>query len=201
VWGKNARITKALTYALMPLSTIPYYILAMTILYLFAIVIPIFPLGGVSTAGSAGGFTLSAFLDVAKHAMLPILSIVLSLAGFWALSMRGIMATVLGEDYLLYAQARGLKSRRIFYSYATRNALLPQVTAFAIDIGMIISGSILVEIVFNYPGIGMVLYNALRTADYFVIQGVIMFIIVSVALVMLIVDLIYPKLDPRIKYE
>lgn len=200
VW-KSSRISRTFTYLLMPLSTIPYYILALILLYLFAILIPVFPLGGVSTAGSVGGFSLSTFLDVAKHAVLPILSVVLSLVGFWALSMRGIMATVLGEDYLLYAQARGLKPGRIFYGYATRNALLPQVTAFAIDVGMIISGAILVEIVFNYPGVGMVLYNALRTADYFVIQGVIMFIIVSVALVMLIVDLIYPKLDPRIKYE
>ena len=111
------------------------------------------------------------------------------------------MATVLGEDYLLYAQARGLRQRRIFLGYAVRNALLPQITAFAIDIGRVISGAVLVEIVFNYPGIGMVLFNALRAADYFVIQGVVMFIIVSVAVVMLIVDLIYPKIDPRIKYE
>ncbi len=201
VWGKNKKFLKKVVYFMMPFSSIPYYILALMLLYIFAILVPVLPIGGVATAGSVGGFTLSALLDVVKHAILPIMSVVLSLVGFWALSMRGAMATVLGEDYLLYAQARGLKPKRIFYSYAMRNAMLPQVTAFAIDIGKVISGAVLVEIIFNYPGVGNVLYNALRNADYFVIQGVVMFIVVSVAVVMFIVDLIYPKLDPRIRYE
>jgi peptide/nickel transport system permease protein len=151
--------------------------------------------------GAVGGLSWAAFVDIAKHAALPIFSVALSLIGFWALSMRGIMATVMGEDYLTYANARGLRLSRIFSRYAVRNAILPQITAFAIDVGKIISGAVLVEIIFNYPGIGYVLYNALRTADYFVIQGVIMFIILSVALTTLIIDLVYPKLDPRIRYE
>lgn len=201
VWGKTPKLLKGLVYALMPFSVIPYYILALLMLYCFAIYIPIFPLGGTMTAGSVGGYTFAAFLDLARHAALPILSVAVSLIGFWALSMRGIMATVMGEDYLTYAHARGLKKSRIFSQYAMRNALLPQVTAFAIDIGRIISGAVLVEIIFNYPGIGTVLYNALRTADYFVIQGVVFFIIISVALTTLLIDLVYPKLDPRIKYK
>ena len=128
------------------------------------------------------------------------MSIVLAVVGFWALSMRGIVATVTGEDFLTYARAKGLKERRIFARYAMRNAMLPQVTALAIDLGRMISGQVLVEIIFNYPGVGWVLYNALRTADYFVIQGVVMFLIVSVALATLLVDLLYPFLDPRIRY-
>lgn len=200
-WGKTPKMLRGAVYLLMPLSTVPYYILAMLLMYLLAIINPIFPITGATTIGAAGGVTLATIVDVVKHAALPVLSVALSLIGFWALSMRGIMATVLGEDYLTYAQARGLKPSRIFMKYGVRNAILPQFTAFAIDLGKIISGAVLVEIIFNYPGIGYVLYNALRTADYFVIQGVIMFIIVSVALTTLIIDFIYPKLDPRIRYE
>jgi len=106
-----------------------------------------------------------------------------------------------GEDYLTYAYAKGLKETRIFGRYAVRNAMLPQVTALALDLGRMVSGAVLVEILFNYPGVGMVLFNALRTADYMVIQGVVMFIITSVALATLLVDLIYPLLDPRIMYQ
>lgn len=200
-WGKTPKLFRGAVYFLMPFSTIPYYILAMILMYLFAILNPIFPISGATTVGAAGGFTASTILDILKHAVLPVLSVALSLIGFWALSMRGIMATVLGEDYLTYANARGLKSSRIFMKYGVRNAILPQFTAFAIDLGKIISGAVLVEVIFNYPGVGYVLYNALRTADYFVIQGVIMFIIISVAFTTLIVDLVYPKLDPRIRYD
>ena len=200
-WKTTPKIARGLVYVIMPFSTIPYYVLAMILMYLLAIHNPVFPITGAISIGAAGGFNWATFMDIAYHAVLPILSVVVSLVGFWALSMRGIMTTVMGEDYLSYAEARGLRYSRIFRRYAIRNAILPQVTAFAIDIGKIISGSVLVEILFNYPGIGYVLYNALRTSDYFVIQGVIMFIIISVALTTLIVDLLYPRLDPRIRYE
>ncbi len=185
----------------MPLSSIPYYILAFILVYLLAMLIPLFPLTGTFTFGSVRGFDLPTLMDLAWHAALPVLSIALSLVGFWALSIRGTMTMVSGEDYLTYARLKGLKERRIFGRYAMRNALLPQVTALAIDLGRMISGAILVEIIFNYPGVGEVLFNALRDADYFVIQGVVMFIIVSVALATLIVDLLYPLLDPRIRYQ
>ena len=200
-WKKTPKIFRGLVYVLMPLSTVPYYVLALLLMYTLAIINPIFPISGTTTAGAAGGFTLAHIKDLVSHAVLPVLSIALSLIGFWALSMRGIMTTVLGEDYLNYAQARGLRSSRIFYHYGIKNAVLPQYTALAIDLGKIMCGSVLVEILFNYPGIGYVLYNALRTADYFVMQGVIMFIIITVALATLIMDLIYPKLDPRIQYD
>jgi peptide/nickel transport system permease protein len=163
--------------------------------------VPIFPLGGSFTVGSVRALNWATLKDLVVHAALPIISIALAVVGFWALSMRGSMTTVLGEDYLTYAHAKGLRPSRIFQRYAMRNALLPQVTALAIDLGRIVSGAVLVEIIFNYPGVGSVLYNALRTADYFVIQGVVMFVIVAVALATLILDLIYPILDPRIRYQ
>lgn len=200
-WKRTPRFFRGFIYVLMPFSTIPYYVLALLLMYLLAILNPIFPISGATTAGAMGGFTWDHFTDLAYHAVLPVLSVALSLIGFWALSMRGIMSTVLGEDYLSYAQARGLRTGHIFYHYGIRNAVLPQYTAFAIDLGKIMCGSVLVEILFNYPGIGYVLYNALRTADYFVMQGVIMFIIFTVSLATLFMDLIYPKLDPRIRYD
>jgi peptide/nickel transport system permease protein len=200
-WRTSPKLVKCLVYALMPLSSIPYYILALILVYTLAMTIPVFPLTGTFTLGSARGFDWPTIKDLALHSALPVLSIALSLVGFWALSMRGTMTMVLGEDYLTYARSKGLKETRIFGRYAMRNAMLPQFTALAIDLGRMISGAVLVEIIFNYPGVGEVLFNALRTADYFVIQGVVMFIIFSVALATLIVDLTYPILDPRIRYQ
>ena len=199
-WPQVPRGFRWLVYLTMPFSAVPYYLLALILVYLFALNWPLFPLGGAFTVGSTRGLDLATLGDLLRHATLPLLSVVLAVVGFWALSMRGIMTTVLGEDYLIYARARGLRPRRIFGHYAIRNAMLPQVTALAIDFGRLISGQVLVEIIFNYPGVGWVLYNALRTADFFVIQGVTLFMIFTVAVATLLLDLFYPLLDPRIRY-
>jgi len=199
-WPDLPRLFKYLIYILMPLSSIPYYLIALILVYLLAILVPVFPLSGSLTVGSVRGLNWDTMRDLIIHAALPIMSIALAVVGFWALSMRGSMLMVLGEDYLNYARAKGLRPIRIFHRYAIRNALLPQVTALAIDLGRMVSGAVLVEIIFNYPGVGLVLLNALKTADYFVIQSVVMFVIITVALATLIVDLIYPILDPRIRY-
>ena len=135
------------------------------------------------------------------HSTLPALSIILASIGFWALGMRAMMVTTQGEDYMTFAEAKGLKDRTLFCRYAIRNALLPQTTALALTLGHIVSGAVLVEVVFAYPGIGTVLYHAIREFDYFLIQGIIFLIIVSIALATLILDLIYPLLDPRITYR
>lgn len=199
-WDRSPRWVKWSVYLLMPVSVIPYYMLAMILLYLFAIIWPIFPLGGITTAGSVGGTTWTSFVDIISHAILPIASSAISLIGFWALSMRGSMVSEFSGPYLNYARARGLKPTRVFW-YATQNALLPQVTSLASNLGRVISGSILVEVIFSYPGVGQVLYTSIRNADYFVIQGIVLFIVISVALCNLIMDLLYPKIDPRISYE
>ena len=111
------------------------------------------------------------------------------------------MVTVLGEDYLTLAEAKGLRNRRIFLRYGVRNAILPQVTALTLSLGTVVSGSVLVEVIFGYPGIGFLLFNAIRTGDYFLIQGIVFILIISVAVAMFVVDMIYPLLDPRISYE
>ncbi len=197
-WPGSPRFLKSLSPALMVLSAIPYYLLALIILYLFAIWTGWFPLGGAYSQ-LPQRFDLMTLCDLVYHAFLPALSIVLAGVGFWALGMRGAMINVLGEDYLTLAEAKGLPKRRIFFAYAVRNAMLPQVTSLAIALGTAASGSVLVEVAFNYPGIGYLLYNALRSSDYFLIQGVAFFLVLTVALSVLILDLIYPLLDPRIQ--
>ena len=139
--------------------------------------------------------------ELIYHAILPALSIVLSSIGFWSLSMRGMMITVEGEDYITLAEAKGLPNGRVFIWYALRNALLPQTTALALSLGTILSGSLLVEIMFNYPGIGSALFSAITGFDYFVINGIVFMIVVAIALATLLLDLIYPLLDPRIRYQ
>ncbi len=140
-------------------------------------------------------------LDVAYHAILPALSILLAQMGGWALGMRAMMITTQGEDYMVFADAKGLSERTLFFRYAVRNAILPQVTGMALVLGNILSGAVLVEIIFQYPGIGSMLWRAIRETDYFVVQGVVFFSIVSIGLATLVLDLIYPLLDPRISYE
>jgi peptide/nickel transport system permease protein len=138
-------------------------------------------------------------MDVVRHALLPCLSITLGTIGFWALGMRSQMVSVLGEDYITFAEAKGLKPGRIFFRYGMRNALLAQVTALALHLGSVVSGAVLVEVIFNYPGLGSLLYKAIRGQDYFVIQGVVLMLIVALAVMLFLVDLIYPLLDPRIR--
>lgn len=198
-WPRSPRVVKNLAPLLMVLSAIPYYLLALILLYVFAVWTKLFPLGGAASSQSALGLDLASAIDVVRHAFLPALSIVLAGLGFWALGMRGAMINVLGEDYLTLAEAKGLRPHRIFFAYAMRNAMLPQVTSLAIALGTVASGSVLVEVAFNYPGIGYVLYNALRSSDYFLIQGVAFFLVLTVAVAVLLLELAYPLIDPRIE--
>ena len=156
--------------------------------------------GGFSTT-KIPNFSWDFALDILRHAILPAASIVLAQIGFWAMGMRSMMVTIRGEDYMLQAEAKGLKNSRVFYRYAIRNAILPQVTGLALNLGTIISGAILVEVVFGYPGVGGALLLAVRGFDWFVIQGIVFLVIISVAFTMLVIDLIYPLLDPRINYR
>ena len=110
-----------------------------------------------------------------------------------------MMVTTKGEDYMTLAEAKGLNSKRIFFNYGVRNAILPQVTALALSLSHIISGAILVEIVFSYPGIGSLLYQGIKAFDYFIIQGVVFIMVISSAFSMLLIDLIYPLIYPRVK--
>lgn len=198
------RAPRSLQYLLPPLfmfSVVPYYLFGLILVYLLAFQLRIFPMSGSSNYGVVTSFSFAFAADVVYHSILPALSIVLASVGFWALGMRAMMVSIAGEDYMLFADAKGLKSTRIFLRYAMRNALLPQTTTLALSLGTILSGALLVEIVFNYAGMGAVLFRAVSGFDYFTIYGVVFFIIVGVALATLALDLVYPLLDPRIRYN
>jgi peptide/nickel transport system permease protein len=201
-WPKTPRfIVNVLLPPFLTLSAVPYYMLALVLLWVLAFQFHVFPIFGAFTPGTIPDWSDPEFVkDVAVHMVLPALSIILSALGFWALGMRAMMITVQHDDFVQFAEAKGLKSRTVFFRYAARNALLPQVTALGITIGHILSGALLVEIVFSYPGIGNVLYHSIRFYDYFAIQGIVFGVIVSITLATLVLDLIYPKIDPRITY-
>lgn len=200
-WPRSPRFLQYLLPPLLTLSAVPYYLLGLILLYFFAFQAKWFPIFGGYTAGTMPSMTWEHALDIMRHSVLPALSIVLSSIGFWALGMRAMMTTVQGEDFITFAEAKGLKGSTLFLKYAIRNAFLPQVTALVLTLGHILSGAVLVEVVFAYPGIGTVLYRAIREYDYFVIQGIVFALIVSIALATFILDMIYPIVDPRITYR
>src|SRR5260370_8735126 len=156
------------------------------------------PSSGVSTPGhiSGAGFDLSYFLDIVYHSILPALSIVIAGIGGWVLGMRGMMVTVLGEDYLTLAEAKGLKDRRIFLRYAVRNAMLPQFTALAITLGYIVSGSVIVELIFSYPGLGYVLFRAISSNAFPFTQVTTFFPVLAIATPILTLPTLHPTSTP-----
>ena len=198
-WPRSGRLIRTLVPGLMVLASIPFYLLAMILIYLFAVAWRLFPPAGGASPTLIMRFDLASALDIVHHAMLPGLAIVLGSVGLWALGMRSQTVSVLGEDYITFAEAKGLSPRRVFFRYGIRNALLPQVTALALSLGHVVSGAVLVEVIFNYPGLGALLYNAVRGQDYFLVQGVVLMLILTLAVLLFIIDLIYPLLDPRIR--
>ena len=195
----RSKLLQGLVPVALVLYTIPYYILAIILIFLFAFLWPVFPITGAYTAGLHVELTPQFALDVLRHAALPALSIVLVSLGWWFLSMRSLIVMVKNEDFITWAEAKGLHGRRIFWAYAFRNALLPQVTGLALSLGQIVGGALVTETIFGYPGIGYLIFSSIKTLDYPVIQGSILLIVVSVATVNLIIDLVYPLIDPRIR--
>jgi peptide/nickel transport system permease protein len=183
---------------LVLLSAVPYFILGLVLLALFGLTWKLFPVAGGLAIASAPRFDLPTVGQIAYHAVLPAGSIVLASLGSWAVTMRGMLVGVLGEDFIMLAEAKGLPPRRIFFAYALRNALLPQLTQLALRVGTLVSGAILVEVIFAYPGLGYRLYVAIGEKDLFVIQGIVLLLTLSIALCMLVLDLAYPLIDPRV---
>jgi len=167
----------------------------------FAFGLRLFPFAGAYGRGIKPGVSWEFAASVVHHGFLPASAIVLVSMGFWALGMRAMMITTDGEDYMILAKAKGLRPRRIFWMYGVRNAVLPQVTALALSIGSLAGGSIIVEYIFTYPGMGYLLYQGIVNNDYSLIQGIVFILICGVATSVLIIDLLYPLIDPRITYE
>jgi peptide/nickel transport system permease protein len=199
-WKDTPTWVKYLLPLTMIWGVLPYYLLALLLLYALAFSTGLFPMSGAYDSGMAREFTWPFISNVIHHAILPALSIILSSLGLWALTMRGLMVNTIGEDYMLLAEAKGLPKRRILLWYAVRNAIPPELTHLAIALGHVVSGAILVEIIFGYPGLGYQLYQSIQNSDYTVIQGITLILAMSVGFAVLVIDLIYPRLDPRVTY-
>jgi peptide/nickel transport system permease protein len=200
-WRRTPAIVKNLLPISLTFTSVPFFMLGILLIYVFAYGLRWFDPNGAVGRGIETGFTLEYILSVIHHAILPAFAIVIASMGFWALGMRGMMITSEGEDYLILAQAKGLHPRRIFFRYAVRNAILPQVTALAISMGSVVGGSVLVEYIFAYPGMGYLLYQGIVNSDFNLIQGIVFVLILATSTAVLLIDLIYPMLDPRITYQ
>jgi peptide/nickel transport system permease protein len=197
-WPRAPRIFRDVMPLFIVLSAIPFYLVGLVLVYFLAFRWSWFPSSGGHDLTSLPAFSWAYARDVVSHALLPAFSIVVASIGFWAIGMRSMMVGVQGEDYMAFADAKGLRPRRIFFGYGMRNAILPQVTALALSLGRIITGSVLVETVFAYPGIGTLLFESIKLSDFFTIYGCVLVLVLATGLSMIVVDLLYPLLDPRV---
>ncbi|MEL6587373.1 MAG: ABC transporter permease [Pseudomonadota bacterium] len=200
-WDRTPKLARVAIPAAMVFTSIPPILSGLLLMWIFAAKLRWFPLTGSYGLTVEPGWDWAFISSVISHGTLPALSIVIVTFGFWALGMRGLMITVQGEDYVKLAEAKGLRPRYILYKYMIRNAILPQITAFALKIGLLVAGQVLVERIFAYNGMGKLLYDAILNQDFPVIQGVSFVIILLTALSVFIVDLIYPLIDPRIRHD
>ncbi len=199
IWRRKSAWLARIVPLFMILAAIPFYLVGLVLVYVFSLSLGWFPPARGYGVGVNMDWSWTAIGNVIYHAILPAMSIVLAAIGIWALSMRGMMVTVQGEDYMNFARAKGLSNRRMFWRYAVRNAITPQITTLVLAFGTIVGGAILVERVFVYPGIGTLLYNSVLLVDYFLIFGCVFILILTVAVSLMILDLLYPLLDPRIR--
>lgn len=178
-------------------SSVPYFWVGLLAILLFAVTSKVFPAAGGYTAGLTPSFTWPFIVSVIEHAALPILTIVISSISGWIIGMRNMMVTVSSEDYVTVAHAKGLSDRKVMNSYAARNAILPQISGFALSLGFIVGGTLVMEMVFSYPGIGYTLYLAVQAKDYPLMQGIFLIITLSVLAANVLADMLYAVLDPR----
>lgn len=196
-WRRGGWLDAIAPPLLLFLGAFPFFWLAMLMLFLFGFTLGWSPVRHAYDDHVVPGFSLGFLTSVLTHAFLPAITIVVATVGSWMLDMRNTMMSVLGEDYITLAHAKGLRPRRVMFRYAARNALLPNITSFGMALGFVLSGSLLTEIVFSYPGQGYLLIQAVRSLDYPLIQGLFLTITFAVLAANLLVDLIYVCLDPR----
>lgn len=198
-WRRGGVVDSFLPPILIFVGSFPYFWLATVALFFLGFKWDFFPLRHAYSDSLQPAWTLTFIKSVIVHLVMPAGTVVLVSVGGWLLGMRNTMISVLAEDYITMAQAKGLSQRRIMFSYAARNALLPNVTAFGMALGFVISGALLTEIVFAYPGLGYQLLTAVRNLDYPLMQGIFLMITFAVLAANLIVDLLYVRLDPRVR--
>ncbi|MCO8273131.1 ABC transporter permease [Actinoplanes sp. TRM 88003] len=193
------------TDGLLPVTTffssVPYFWLGIIAIYLLTGPDSFFPSSGGFDSALVPAWDQYFIPSALQHSLLPALTILISSVSGWILSMRNMMVTVSSEDYITVAHAKGLSERRVAVSYAARNALLPNISGFALSLGFIVGGTLLVEIVFSYPGVGFILLQALGAKDYPLMQGIFLVITIAVLVANLLADLAYLLLDPRTRKE
>jgi len=200
-WPKSPGWLRTIATPFIMFMGVPPVLLAIFLLFFLAFRLKLFPLGQAYSTGIAPDWSFDFMLNVAWHQVLPAISMILGSVGAWVLSMRGMGVTIQGEDYVNFAEHKGLGGRTIFRDYYLRNALLPQVTGFALALGSLITSGAVVENLYALPGLGSKLSQAIQANDFLVIYGIVLFITVAVATLMVLVEFLYPLLDPRIKQE
>jgi peptide/nickel transport system permease protein len=199
-YRKN-RILKLIGVIATALQPIPNYIMAFVLLVLLGYVWPVFPITGSSQINLARGFSWDYIVSVGYHAILPVLSLVLVGIGPSFIGMRALVSNIVTEDYVTYAELGGVSQHKILLSYVMRNAMGPQFTALALSLGLIFNGAVITEVVFGYPGVGNLLIRAVYAGDYSLVIGIASVSIIAVAAAVLLIDLLYPLIDPRVRME
>jgi len=194
----NNRVATVLEVIGVVLYPIPYYILALVLILLFAYIWPVFPL---STTIRPGPLTLDKICTIIRNSVLPALTLILAGFGWNILGMKALAYSTKQEDFVAFARLKGVDPWTIMISYVSRNAILPQVTALALSMGGILNGALLTEMLFSYPGLGLLMRTAIGGGDYNILYGTITMSIVAVATAALVIDLLYPLFDPRIRYR
>lgn len=196
-WRRGGRTDAFLPPTLFIVSTIPVFFVGLLLVYAFSIKIHLLPLSGNYSVGATPGFSLSFVGDVLRHAVLPGVSLLVVTAGLWVYSMRNNMITTIADDHVRMGRAKGLSDRRVMFDYAARNAILPNLTGFAMQLGYVLGGSIVIEYLFSYPGLGYLFYTATTDHDLPMMQGLFLFYTLAVLVCVLIADLATAVLDPR----
>jgi peptide/nickel transport system permease protein len=196
-WRRGGRLDAVLPPTLFIISTVPVFFVGLLLIYAFAVNLNWLPLGSNYSIGATPSFTPSFIGDVLKHALLPGLSLTIVTAGLWVYSMRNNMITTIADDYVKMGRAKGLPNRRVMFDYAARNAILPNLTGFAMQLGYVLGGAIVVEYLFSYPGLGYLFYTATTDHDLPLMQGLFLFYTLAVLVCVLLADLATAVLDPR----
>ena len=198
-WRRGTAADSALTIGATFFGAFPPFWLGLLLLYWFAFRYGWFPIKGGYDAGTSPAWSLSFLGDAARHSVLPAVTLAVTTLSGWVFGMRNNMISTLGADYVTFAEANGLRPRTVALLYAARNALLPNVTAFGLSLGAVVGGSVLVEGVFSYPGLGNLLFIAVTNHDFPLMQALFLIITVSMLVAIFVVDLLYVRLDPRVR--
>ena len=196
---RNNRFLKVIGMGVMAMQPLPTYIVGLALVIFLGYLWPILPISGGAQVNLPPALGWTYIRSVLVHGTLPALTLVLVGLGGWFISMRSLVSNIVTDDHVVYAELAGVRSRTIFSQYVARNAMLPQVTGLALNLGHVFSGAVIVEFIFGYPGMGQLLIVGIYAGDYSLVLGVTTIAIISVAIAMFLIDILYPLIDPRVK--